>query len=95
MIVPKTPLPWALHAHGGVKSQGRDWSHGAFDIKDDAVYAVHAANVLPEVLSALREIMDAFAGSGEDRFPDREYDERSDPFVVAARAALTKAEGRR
>lgn len=58
MIDPKTPLPWSLSVYG----QGRfirSAEHGHVALvysPQDAAYAVHAANVLPEVVAALERI---------------------------------------
>lgn len=75
MIEPKTPLPWKLVGRGERITDG------------DAAYAVHAANVLPEVVAALRECLDEIevlaseAGDGAYR-----------KMILNAQGALAKAE---
>lgn len=109
MREPKTPLPW-----GG--SQGDDRKVGsvddfaritsvvaAFKDRQDAAYAVHAANVLPEVLAALREAgqtiealtdrLDVAADIISHRGDNQDAIKLGREATDAVRAALAKAEG--
>ena len=101
MREPKTPLPW-----GG--SQGDDRKVGsvddfaritsvvaAFKDRQDAAYAVHAANALPEVLAALRELIDEHLSALRSRnayWGVKDIAPEDDLVIVQARAALAKAD---
>lgn len=82
MREPKTPLPWI-----GV---------GEFADPRDRAYAVHAANALPEVLAALRELIDEHLSALRSRnayWGVKDIAPEDDLVIVQARAALAKAEG--
>jgi len=84
---PKTPLPWGT-SHGVIFAPGEKWSIGSFVDGSDARYAVHAANVLPEVVAALRETLDLADAYLRGRFVN--VDGHDD--VIRWRAALAKAD---
>jgi hypothetical protein len=103
MREPKTPLPWAPPTHRAIPSpvqktavlRADGLGIGFFAETDDRDYAVHAANVLPEVLAALREIAGMFQ---QGRGPNRDTAGLRGEAIVGdiykiARAALAKAEG--
>jgi hypothetical protein len=98
MREPKTPLPWSLKPYYGEKrfimAKG-ERSVALVYSPLDAAYAVHAANVLPEVTAALREIAEMFQqgrGSNRDTAGLRGEAIVGDIYKIA-RAALAKAEG--
>jgi hypothetical protein len=103
MREPKTPLPWAPPTHRAIPSpvqktavlRADGLGIGFFAETDDRDYAVHAANVLPEVLAALRE----WIVSAEDTvavFKKRRQVDLATQWTLWLqdfRAALAKAEG--
>lgn len=90
MIEPKTPLPWVMVGNGYIEREGRQVL-GRLYAAEDAAYAVHAANVLPEVVAALKSVTDAYyemSASGDCGH----WDFARDPITLQARAAIAKAE---
>lgn len=87
MIAPKTPLPWGINEKIYIDTEtGR--AVGRIYGAENAAYAIHAANVLPEVVAALREAVDCAVGYMRDRYVDGEGSED----VTRWRAALSKAD---
>jgi hypothetical protein len=98
MREPKTPLPWAPPTHRAIPSpvqktavlRADGLGIGFFAETDDRDYAVHAANVLPEVLAALETAFRALVAlTGETEEQDRYRRFAIDKIE----AALAKAEG--
>lgn len=90
MLEPKTPLPWGTRRDEGSVIADREgagqWT-GYFDEPEDAAYAVHAANVLPEVLAALRGAVALIREIHPFGFDD------ADAATEEWRLTLAKAEG--
>lgn len=96
---PATPLPWTLRVHGGdtyidgngkLESVACDMNYYPWIETLDMPYIVHAANLYPELLEALKSILEAAYAS----FPDENgnmmaYEEEA---IEKSRAAIAKAE---
>lgn len=95
MIAPKTPLPWLregrliFHDDPPVGSTGY---LGQTEHNEDAAYAVHAADVLPEVVAALREAREMIEADRHGMAEDAAIDGRT-ALLEQVDAALAKAEG--
>jgi hypothetical protein len=92
MREPKTPLPWRHYEHdpGVIGSDEHKDDVAEFWEDGDAAYAVHAANVLPEVLAALETAFRSLVAlTGETEEQDRFRRLALDKIE----AALAKAEG--
>jgi hypothetical protein len=94
MREPKTPLPWDA-SYGVIFAGGEKWNIGSFRDGQDARYAVHAANVLPEVLAALRDAHDLAARRQAEALAASLPGPYSDwqEMRVLLSMALAKAEG--
>ena len=85
MLEPKTPLPWRplVNEDGAIVAKTGEHIGDLFDNRDRD-YAVHAANALPEVLAALRGLVEIADPNDHEHMAAR---------IRSARAALAKAEG--
>lgn len=105
-----TPGPWRFEAHQGypgIDPDGQKWPFGyitgrqpIFELNvfleypaDELRAAANAMAAAPDTMAALRELLDLYVGlvnCGDCGF----WDPEKEAEVIAARAAIAKAEGR-
>lgn len=109
-MIPHTPTPWTPRENNprnvaSTLPDGTAHVVAVFASADDAAFAIHAANCHDVMLAALQDCAEALAfardklgmtgeGDGKDRKADADDTIGSLPALIAARAAISKAEGR-